>query len=157
MRMSNITDKIKLYANTYVKGEVRSKNYEARVKEKKRLNIKLDLADTMFNELTLSFTQSQKEHVKQLITEFQNFRKLYPGATYEEIILSIIFYVRSLKMKQLTMDPKLIQLFVAEDKQEEYPRKCETIMWKITLHYLQKQPILPTEPKDIDHNILYKG
>ena len=111
----------------------------------------------MFNELTFSFTQSQKEHVKQLITEFQNFRKLYPGATYEEIILSIIFYVRSLKMKQLTMDPKLIQLFVAEDKQEEYPRKCETIMWKITLHYLQKQPILPTEPKDIDHNILYKG
>ena len=155
--MTNITDKINLYSNTYVKGEVRSKEYEARVKEVKRLNIKLDLADTMFNELNFSFTQDQKDHVKELIREFQNFKKLYPGATYEEIILSIIFYVRSLKMKQLTMDPKLIQLFVAEDKQEEYSRKCETIMWKITLHYLRKQPILPTEPKNIDHNILYKG
>ena len=45
-----IDDKLKLYSNTYVKGEVRSKEYEAKVKEKKRLNNKLDLADTMFNE-----------------------------------------------------------------------------------------------------------
>ncbi len=152
-----IEDKLKLYSNTYVKGEVRSNEYESRVKEKKRLNIKLDLADTMFNTLTFSFTPSQKEHVKQLILEFPNFKKLYPGASYEEIILAIIFYVRSLKLKQLKLDPKLIKVYVKEDKQEDYPRKCETIMWKITLHYLQKQPIVPTEPRNIDHNILYKG
>lgn len=152
-----IDDKLKLYSNTYVKGEVRSKEYEAKVKEKKRLNNKLDLADTMFNTLPFSFTPSQKEQVKQLIHEFPNFKKLYPGATYEEIILAIIFYVRSLKLKQLKLNQKLIKLHVDEDNQEDYPRKCETIMWKITLHYLQKQPIVPTEPRNIDHNILYKG
>ena len=152
-----IDDKLKLYSNTYVKGEVRSKEYEAKVKEKKRLNNKLDLADTMFNTLPFSFTPSQKEHVKELIQEFQNFKRLYPGATYEEIILAIIFYVRSLKLKQLKLNQKLIELHVPEDNQEDYPRKCETIMWKITLHYLQKQPIVPTEPRNIDHNILYKG
>ena len=152
--MDTIEDKIYRYQKGYVKGECRSKEYEAQIKQKKRLHMKLDLADTMFNELNFQFNNHQKEHVKELIREFPNFQELYPKATYEEIILSMIIYVKSLESSKTRLNKPLIQKFTSN---ENYHEIFEVIMWKITLHYLQKQPILPREPKNIDHNILYKG
>ena len=152
--MDTIEDKIYRYKNGYIKGECRSKEYESRIKQEKRLHMKLDLADTMFNELNFKFTQPQKQQVKNLIMEFPNFQKLHNKATYEEIILSMIFYVKSLESYKTRLNQPLINKFTDNPK---YPQIFEIIMWKITLHYLQKQPILPTEPKNIDHNILYKG
>ena len=95
--MDTIEDKITRYKKGYVNGEVRSNEYEARIKQEKRLNMKLDLADTMFNELNFHFNNHQKEHVKELIREFPNFQELHTKATYEEIILSMIFYVKSIE------------------------------------------------------------
>ena len=152
--MDTIEDKIYRYQKGYVKGECRSKEYESQIKQEKRLHMKLDLADTMFNELNFKFTQPQKQQVKNLIIEFPNFQKLHNKATYEEIILSMIFYVKSLESYKTRLNQPLINKFTDNPK---YPQIFEIIMWKITLHYLQKQPILPTEPKNIDHNILYKG
>ena len=149
-----IEKKIKLYNNGYVNGEVRSKEYEAQIKQEKRLHMKLDLADTMFNEVNFTFTTPQKQHVKQLIREFPNFQELHSKATYEEIILSMIFYVKSLESHRTRLNQQLINKFTTN---ENYPKTFEIIMWKITLHYLQKQPITPTEPKGINHNLLYKG
>ena len=152
--METIEDKITRYKKGYVNGEVRSNEYEARIKQEKRLNMKLDLADTMFNELNFQFSNHQKEHVKELIREFPNFQELHTKATYEEIILSMIFYVKSLESYKTRLNQPLIDKFTDNPK---YPQIFEIIMWKITLHYLEKQPILPREPKNIDHNILYKG
>ena len=152
--MDTIEDKIYRYQKGYVKGEVRSKEYESNIKQEKRLHMKLDLADTMFNELNFKFTKPQKQQVKNLIMEFPNFQKLHNKATYEEIILSMIFYVKSLESYKTRLNQPLINKFTDNPK---YPQIFEIIMWKITLHYLQKQPILPKEPEHIDHNILYKG
>ena len=152
--MDTIEDKIYRYQKGYVKGECRSKEYESRIKQEKRLHMKLDLADTMFNELNFKFTKPQKQQVKNLIMEFPNFQKLHNKATYEEIILSMIFYVKSLESYKTRLNQPLINKFTDNPK---YPQIFEIIMWKITLHYLQKQPILPKEPEHIDHNILYKG
>ena len=157
-----IDDKLKLYSNTYVKGEVRSKEYEAKVKEKKRLNNKLDLADTMFNELCFTFTPSQKEHVKELIRLFTNFKELHSKASYEEIILSMIFYVKALETKENIIPSvegqKTIRTLITDfDKQIIFDNTFEIISWKITLHYISNTPILPTQPTNLDHNILYKG
>ena len=154
---SDLLEKIQLYRNTYVKGEVRSPEYETRIKQEKALNIKLDLADTIFNEIPFQFQTWQKDTVKQIITLFPNFKDLHSKATNEEIILSIIFYVKALETKELKINNKLVETFVEPEKQELYPRTCEIIGWKITLHYIQKQPIRPRLPKGIDHNILYKG
>lgn len=153
----DISVKLNKYKSGYVKGECRSSEYEARRKQEKALNTKLDLADTMFNELTFTFTSPQKEMVKELIRTFTNFNELYSQSTNEEMILAFIFYVRALYTKQLYIKQSLVKKFVRQDKQEQYPKACEIISWKITLHYIQKQPILPREPKHIDHNLLYKG
>lgn len=154
MTMKNL---LKKYKTGYVNGEVRSKEYEARIKQEKALNLKLDLADTMFNEIPFTFVEWQKETVKDIITLFQNFNELHSKATNEEIILSIILYVKALETKELKINNKLLETFVEPDKRNTFPKTCEIIMWKITLFYMQRQPILPREPKHIDHNILYKG
>ena len=160
--MNSIEDKIYRYNHGYVKGETRSKEYEAQVKQKKRLNIKLDLADTMFNELCFPFNQSQKEHVKELIRLFPSFKELHSKATYEETILSFIFYVKALETKENIIPQmdgqKTIRTLIDDfDKQILFNNTFEIISWKITLHYISNTPILPTEPKNIDHNLLYKG
>lgn len=162
MSYDSIKDKLKLYNHTHVKGEVRSSEYEASVKQKKRLNIKLDLADTLFNEVYFPFTNSQKEHVKELIRIFQNFKELHSQASNEEIILSFILYVKSLETKQNmaeTMEgQKTIRTIITDvERQLLFQDKFEIITWKINLHYISCMPILPTEPKNIDHNLLYKG
>ncbi len=157
-----IDDKLNLYSHAHVKGEVRSNEYEARVKRNKRLNAKLDLADTMFNELCFPFNVNQKAHVKELIQVFKNFKELHSKATNEEVILAFIFYVKALEIKENLIDyvdgQKTIRTLITDlDKQIIFKDTFEIISWKITLHYISATPILPTEPKDIDHNLLYKG
>lgn len=157
-----IQDKLNLYSNAHVKGEVRSNEYEARVKQEKRLNIKLDLADTLFNEVYFSFNKDQKKQVKSLIRLFKNFKELHSKASNEEVILSFIFYVKALETKENLINSvdgqKTIRSLIQDiEKQINFPNTFEIISWKITLHYISDTPILPSEPENIDHNILYKG
>lgn len=156
-------EKLELYTtNAYVKGEVRSKEYEARIKQEKRLNIKLDLADTMFNEVCFPFTQAQKDHVKELIKNFPKFNELHPKASNEEIITAFIFYVKALETKEILITSvegqKTIRALIPKiEKQLLFQNTFEIISWNITLQYISKTPIYPVEPRNIDHNILYKG
>ena len=157
MTYNEILEKINLYNNTYVKGECRSREYESRIKQEKRLNLKLDLADTMFNELPFNFTKPQKQHVKEIIRRFPNFKELHSQATNEEIILSIIYYVKSLETKKTIIYQETLDKYVDPKKQERFKDIVEIIGWKITLQYISNSCIRPREPKNIDHNILYKG
>lgn len=157
-----IEDKLNLYGHEYVKGEVRSNSYEAQVKQNKRMHAKLDLADTLFNEVAFQFNNNQKEHVKELIRTFKNFKELHNKATNEETILAFIFYVKALETKENIINTvdgqKTIRTIITDiDKQINFNNTFEIISWKITLHYISITPILPSEPKNIDHNLLYKG
>ena len=158
---SDITTKIKKYQSGYVNGECRSNEYEAEIKREKRLHMKLDLADTLFNEIPF-INNNIKDFTKHLITLFPNFKELHSKATNEEIILSFILYATSLETQkntdfQDTTIQSIIQEIIPLEKQETYQQTYTIIHWKITLHFIQKQPILPTEPENINHNILYKG
>ena len=162
MSYEDITEKINKYSNTYANGECRSKEYEARIQQEKALNKKLDLADGMFNEITFPFTQNQKDHVKHLIETFPNFTKLYNNASNEEIITAFIFYVKALEDKKNiineTEGQETLRALIPKIKRQLlFPNMFEIISWKINLHYISNTPILPVEPKNIDHNILYKG
>lgn len=154
-----IEDKLKLYKNTYVKGECRSKDFERRVKAEKRLNLKLDLADTIFNELPFPFTITQKDQVKHFIITHKNFNKLHRQASNEEIILSFIFIVKMQENTRIIQkNKKLINKILNNPyKVENFRNTFEIIQLNLLLYYLDKEPILPVEPKGIDHNILYKG
>ena len=166
MKDTTIRKKLQLYNNTYVKGECRSNEYESRVKQEKRLNSKLDLSDTIFNELPFHFTVNQKAHVKELIRLFPNFKELHSKATNEEIILSFIFYVKALEDKKTKIQSPKNKEFIHiilkdfddhEDKERLFPNTFEIIMWKINLHYISNSYIKPKQPRNINHNILYKG
>lgn len=162
MSAETINEKLKLYANTYVKGECRSKEYEAQIKREKRLNQKIDLADTMFNEVAFPFTPGQKAHVETLIRTFPNFKELNKKATNEEIILAFIFYVKALSDKRNIIGSlegqKTIRALIPKvENQMLFQNTFEIVSWNITLYYVLRTPILPTEPQHIDHNLLYKG
>lgn len=154
-----IEDKLKLYGNGYVRGEVRSKEYERRLKEDKRLNMKLDLADSVFNELPFSFNNVQKDQVRHLITIHKNFKELHRQASNEEIILCFIFIVKMQENTRIIQkNKKLIsKLIKNEHKVENFRNTFEIVQLNLLLYYLRKEPILPVEPKGVDHNLLYKG
>jgi len=165
----NIDKLLQKYAQEYVNGECRSNEYESRIKREKRMHMKQDLADGIFNELPFNFSKSQKVDVKFLIRLFPNFKKLHSKAKNEEIILAFIFYVNGLYNQRNNDFTKpeireLIRKVIKDDDKEKelekqlaFPQTYEIIHWKIVLYFMQKQPILPTEPRNIDHNILYKG
>jgi len=159
----SINKLLKKYQKGYVNGECRSNNYEAKIKREKRLHMKLDLADGLFNELPFEFTKSQRVDTKYIIKLFPNFKELHSKATNKEIILAIIFYINGLYNQRNNdfTEPEIRELIrkVIPDTQKQllFPQTYEIIHWKITLYFMQKQPILPSEPKNIDHNILYKG
>ena len=163
MKSNNDINKIiKKYNKTYVDGECTSTQYSTKTKQEKRLNEKLDLADTLFNEIKFPFTKPQKKQVKTLIHTFPNFKELHSKASNEEILLAFIFYVKALDDKKNKISSiegqKTIRALIPKiDKQLLFPKTFEIISWNITKHYITKQPILPTQPENIDHNILYKG
>ena len=74
----------------------------------------------------------------------------------------MIFYVKALETKENIIPSvdgqKTIRTLITDfDKQIIFDNTFEIISWKITLHYISNTPILPTQPKNLDHNILYKG
>ena len=105
-------------------------------------------------------TRPRRHHLKR--TTLPNYTELHSKATIDEVTLSFILYVKSLEtLKEINLNSNKIQSLIKKHVDEEdielFPGKYEIIKWKITLYYIQKQPILPTEPEHTDHNILYKG
>ena len=159
MSYESIATKIKKYKSGYVNGECRSSEYEARIKQEKALHAKLDLADTMFNELPFTFNMNQKDQVKMLITNYKNFNKLHTKASNEEIILSFIFYIKMQEDETIRIDnnKRLLKKFIKPQKIDLFHNTFEIILCKLISEYFKNVPILPREPKHIDHNLLYKG
>ena len=58
-----IGDKLKLYNNTYVKGEVRSKEYNKQLKQKEAIKNRHLIADELFNEVPFMLNDYEKSHV----------------------------------------------------------------------------------------------
>lgn len=152
-----IEDKLKLYSNTYVKGECRSKEYEAQIKQEKALNTKLDLADMIFNELNFQFNRTQKDQVKELILTHKNFNKLHRKASNETIILSFIYYIK-MNDNPIRLDKqKRIIYKITKLNLNTFRNIFELIICRLQYYHMQNTRIMPRQPTNIDHNLLYKG
>lgn len=148
-----IKSKLKLYKNTYVKGECRSKEYERRIKQEKRLHERLDLTDILFNELTFPFQQYQKDMVKDLVRKHsKNFKKLHAQASQETIIVAFIFYVKKQENSKIQL-----QKYKIAQKYKLSHSIFETIICRLTSITLSELYIIPTENPHYDNNIHYKG
>jgi hypothetical protein len=149
--MENIQDKLNRY-QTYVPGETRTSEYEKQIKQKKSIQDKLDIAETLFTETPFHLTENDKEQVRHLIQMYPNFKELHKRASNETIILAFIYYT---KIPNNT-DIKLNNYTITR-KYNLTHNTFELIICRLALNYLQEVYIIPTEPHDIDHNILYKG
>ena len=149
--MENIQDKLNRY-QTYVPGETRTSEYEKQIKQKQSIKDKLEIAETLFHETPFHLTDNDKEQVRHLIRMYPNFKDLHKTASNETIILAFIFYI---KINQNTSIR--IQKYTITRKYNLTHNTFEIILCKLILNYLREVYIIPTEPSDIDHNILYKG
>ena len=147
-----IEDKLNLYNNTYVKGEVRSKKYNKQLKQKEAVKNRHLIADTLFNEVPFVLNDYEKSHVHHLIDRNPNFKKLHAKASNETIILALIFYT---KINQNTHIR--IQKYKVAQKYKLTHNTFEIILCKLILNILQETNIYPVNAKKTDHNILYKG
>ncbi len=150
---------IQKYSKTYVPGECRSREYESKIRTQKNLNERLDLADTLFNELefeskpSLYLNPSQKKHVKELILIFDDFTELCKQRKKDEvIILSLIFYVKKQEDNSIQ-----IQKYRPTQKYGLTHTIFEIVLCNIIKNYLKEVYVIPRQPKDKNHNILLKG
>lgn len=159
MKERTIEEKLNLYSNTYVKGECRSNEYETRIKQEKTLNKRLDLADTIFNEITYSDSTlyihpGQKKQVKELIQIYsKDFTQLYrKRESDEKIILALIFYIKKQEDNSIQ-----IQKYNVTKKYGLSHTIFETVLCNLIANYLKEVYIIPRPTKEKNHDILAKG
>lgn len=145
---------IQKYKKPYTPGEIRSKEYERRIKQQKRLNERLDLTDTLFNEVTFPLHQYQKNQIKDLVRKHsKNFKKLHGNASQETIIVAFIFYIK----KQEEKTDIKIQRYRLARKYKLTHNTFETIICRLIKLTLEELYLLPSENIYYDNNIHYKG
>lgn len=148
----NINYLLRKYNNDYTNGEQRSDEYNKKMKQKQRLYEKLQLAEDLFLETPFHLTNDDKEQVKHLIRMYPNFRKLHGKASNEQIILSFIFYTKIPLDSNIKLDK-----YEITDKYNLSHNTFEIIICRLALEYLKEVYIIPTVPKDKNHEILLKG
>lgn len=151
--MTNHIEKLLQKYSGYVPGETRSKKYETRIKQQKRLKqrlIKLDLL--LLETKTLLITPAQKKQIQYLIcTHSSNFKKLHGNASEETIILAFIFYTKKTENPQIKIDR-----YTITKKYNLTHHTFETIICRLLKHTLEKTPIKPTLTTDYNHETLLK-
>lgn len=148
----NINYLLRKYNNDYTNGEQRSDEYNKKMKQKQRLYEKLQLAEDLFLETPFHLTNDDKEQVKHLIRMYPNFRKLHGKASNEQIILSFIFYTKIPLDSNIKLDK-----YEITNKYNLSHNTFEIIICRLALEYLKEVYIIPTVPKDKNHEILLKG
>lgn len=152
MAEKSINEIIDKYSNTYVSGEKRSREYNRQLKQKEAVNKRHLIADKLFNEVPFNLNPLEKDMVHHLIRTYPNFKELHGKASNETIILAFIFYVKIPYNTNIRLNK-----YYVTSKYNLTHNTFEIIICRLALNYLKEVYIIPTEPRDIDHNILYKG
>lgn len=150
--MNNIETKLKKYNSPYVNGEKRSTEYEKQIKQKQAIRKRHQIAENLFQEVPFHLNIHEKQQVHHLIDMYQNFKELHGRASNETIILAFIFYT---KIPHNT-DIKLYNYSIIT-KYKLTHTTFEIIICRLALNYLKELYIIPHEPKETNHDILYKG
>ena len=148
----NINHLLQLYKKPFVKGEKRTKEYEKMIKQEQSLHNKKEIAKDLFNEIPFHLTNDEKEQVYHLIRMYPNFRKLHGNASNETIILAFIFYIKI----PYNSNIKLSKYNITR-KYKLTHDTFEIIICRLALEYLKHVYIIPTMPKDKNHEIISKG
>lgn len=155
---------IGLYEKPYVKGEIRSKETNRKVRyEQKRKNRHLifdELCLELFNDFdelcleakTLVLSPNQKKLVRYLIDEFSsNFKKLHHTASEKCIILAFMFYVKKIENSKIKL-----QSYRVSKKYGLTDQVFEIIVCRLLENFMQRIPIVPRNHTIDEHDILVR-
>ena len=139
------------YSKPYVPGEIRSPEYEKKIKRKQRQENKKQIAEDLFQEVPFHLTTDEKEQVQHLIEIYPNFRDLHGKASNETIILAFIFYVK-MNSKQIKIDR-----YTITTKYRLTHTTFEIIICRLVKNYLKHIYILPRQTETKKHDIISNG
>lgn len=142
---------LKKYNNEYCKGETRSREYERKHQQKRRLNERLDLLDIiLLDAKSLYLTNTQKEQVKYLIKKYSNqFKKLHGKASSSAIILSFIFYLKKCENPNIQVEKYFIS-----HKYGLNHNMFETIICRLIQDYMKQDYLKCTTTTKYNHEYL---
>ena len=153
-----------LYEKPYVKGEIRSKETNRKVRyEQKRKNRHLifdELCLELFNDFdelcleakTLILSVNQKKLVRYLIDEFSsNFKQLHHTASEKCIILAFMFYVKKIENSKIKL-----QSYRVSKKYGLTDQVFEIIVCRLLENFMQRIPIVPRNHTIDEHEILVR-
>ena len=152
--MTDIKKLLDKYSSPYVPGEIRSNNYNKKIKTESRYKNRLLLLDELNNELPYSIKlhKHEKEIIQSILKVFQNDLKiLNRQATEEQIILTIIYTIKKRVQPGLKIeDYKIFKKYNLTNSM------LITILCKLNNYYMATHPLIIHETIDYDHEILYK-
>lgn len=148
--MTNIESVIKKYDKNYVPGERRSREYEKKKEEERRLHERLMKAEPLM--LNMKLNPRQIEGVKYFIHTFKNFKELHRRLSDEGIIICFCLYFKKLDDSRLNIDSYRVC------KQYNVNSKTfELVCCRIIQHFTRNYPIQCTSTNRFDHEELSKN
>ena len=155
---------LKLYEKPYVKGEIRSKETNTKLRhEQKRKNRHLifdELCLELFNDFdelcveakTLVLSSDQKKLVRYLIDEFSSdFKQLHHTASEKCIILAFMFYVKKIENSRIKL-----QSYRITKKYGLTDQVFEIIVCRLLENFMQRIPIVPRNYSVDEHDVLVR-
>ena len=147
--MTNYEKLLNKYEKSYVKGEVRSNEYDHQIKLQSKLKHRMLLVDQIALESKyLLLTHSQKDTVKFLVKTFNNnFKDLHRQASDETIILAFMFYLKKLETPKIQLkNYRITQKYRLTDT------IFELILCRVTDYFMTTSPLCIQESLRDNHD-----
>ena len=151
--MTDYQQLIDKYENSYVPGEIRSPEYEKRMRSESILKHRMLLVDEIGLEAKyLLLTHAQKNKVKVLVRTFHpSFKSLHRRASDETIILAFIFYIKKLEVPKIQLkNYKITRKYNLTDV------VFELILCRISDYFMSNSPLQITMSNKDNHDDLVK-
>lgn len=151
--MTNYARLLRKYNEKYVKGEVRSSEYENQLKLEATLKHRMLLVDQLTLEAKyLMLTKSQQNIVKYLVKIFNNdFKNLHRRSSDETIILAFMFYLKKLETPRIRLENYSITR-----KYNLTDAVFELILCRITDYFMKHSPVVVNQTHLDNHDDLVK-
>lgn len=144
---------LSLYNQPYVKGEIRSKESNRKMRyEKKRKHRQLLFDELILEAKTLVLSPNQKKLVRYLIDDFSSrFKELHHNASEKCIILAFMFYVKKIENSRIKL-----KSYRVCTKYGLTDQVFEIIVCRLLLEFMARAPIRPRDYGCDEHDVLIR-
>ena len=145
---------LNLYQKEYVKGEVRSKEFDKNIRDEATRKHRHLIFDELVNEINTSFNSDQVMMVRYLIDDFnEDFKQLHRKVEDETIILAFMFFLKKLEKPSVRLSD-----YAVCSKYRLTNDVFEIVLCRMMLKFMKRCPIVPYNRYGKDeHDILVRS